>query len=263
MRMVIGTMHNVVGMITPERIKIEEIPRLDKALIDEYKKLTDHAGIVARAMDQLGISNTIPAVDLQVSKAHGLAIGQSITVRNIPEKGVPYKRWIEGEGTHLGERESYFLAQEGDIIAIDGSSVYPASCLGSMSTRLAHKMGIAGIIVNGCVTGLSGIKKAEIPVWSRGGTTITGHQRVETIEINSSIGLFGTRVDPGDLIVADESGVSVVPFHYAQEVLDRAKVLLSLGGKIKELMESEGNPSEFKKALKNQMSGMSETSKKG
>ena len=43
--------------------------------------------------------------------------------------------------------------------------------------------------------------------------------RVETAEINGPIGICGVRVDPGDVMIGDESGVTVVPRQIAPDVL--------------------------------------------
>ncbi len=250
-------MPDMVGIISADRVSTEAIPRLDDHLIEEYAALPDKAGIVARALDRLGLKTTVPSVHLPPVRPGGSAVGQAVTVRNIPEAEVPYKRWTGREPTHLGEREAYFLAERGDLVVIDGSSVYPASCLGSMSTRLAAGLGISGIVVNGCVTGVDGIKKVGLPVWARGGTTITGHQRVETIEINGPVGLMGVRIDPGDLIVADDSGITVVPFSAAEEALEVARKLASQPARLRGLIDSNATAGELKEALKSQMEAMS------
>jgi len=250
---------NIEGLVPLNRIKTTKIPRLDSGVIDAYLSLPDRAGVVSRALDKLGIVTTLPSVKLHSLIPKSSIVGQAITVRNIPENQSPYKRWIQKETTYLGERDAYFLAEQGDVIVIDGISVYPASCLGSMSARLAKYLGISGIIVNGCVTGVNGIIDNNLPVWALGGTTITGHQRVETIEIKGPIGIMGMRIEPGDLVVGEDSGITVVPFYQAEEVLKKAQKLVLLGSKIKQCLESGANKSLIRKEIKNQMEKMPNT----
>lgn len=128
-----------------------------------------------------------------------------------------------------------------------------------MSARLAKYLGISGIIVNGCVTGVNGIIDNNLPVWALGGTTITGHQRVETIEINGPIGIMGMRIEPGDLVVGDDSGITVVPFYQAEEVLKQAQKLVLLGSRIKQCLESGADRNLIRKELKKQMEKMPNT----
>ena len=56
-------------------------------------------------------------------------------------------------------------------------------------------------------------------MWARGITPITGNHRFEAYEINGPIVCAGIQVHPGDLVVADESGVVVVPSSLIEEVL--------------------------------------------
>jgi regulator of RNase E activity RraA len=58
------------------------------------------------------------------------------------------------------------------------------------------------------------------PVWSSGISPVAGKWRLETVEINGSIEIGGVRVEPGDLVVADDSGVCFVPRDYILEVLE-------------------------------------------
>jgi hypothetical protein len=62
-------------------------------------------------MDSLGISGTILGRTLAPVTPGGSVVGPAITLRNLPEREVPYQRWQRGEKTLLGEREAFFLAR--------------------------------------------------------------------------------------------------------------------------------------------------------
>jgi 4-hydroxy-4-methyl-2-oxoglutarate aldolase len=236
------------GIVRHDRIRWE-VTRPEPGLIDAYKALPDAAGLVARALDQIGIASTIPSATLELLKPGSLLVGPAVTVRNIPMREIPYRRWQRGDESVLGERDAFFVAQPGDAVVIDGAAAYPASCLGSMSVALAAQLGISGVVVGGAVTGVKGIKAASIPVWALGGTTITGHHRVETLEINTPIGLHGIRVEPGDLVVADDSGVTVVPLALAQVILERAQRMSRLGEPLKATIQAGADREMLRTAL--------------
>jgi regulator of RNase E activity RraA len=248
-----------VGIVDSKKIRLWEIPKVEPDIIRGFEELGDVAGVVARALDQFGIHGTIPAVSLPPVSPGSRVIGSAITVRSIPEREVPYRYWLRGEMTRLGEREAFFLASEGDVIVIDGSSVYPASNLGSMSVALAARLGVSGVVVDGTVTGVDGIRTAPIPVWARGGTTVTGHHRLETAEINGPIGICGVRVDPGDLIVADDSGITVVPRQIAGEVLALCVKMRGFGSKIRNMIEQGDDRDAIRQELGSQMKTLSES----
>lgn len=239
----------MVGILDNSRVRTSDIPRPSAEIIDGYRQLTDMAGLVARALDQFGIAGTIPSALLPPIGQGVTVIGPAITVRNIPEREVPYRYWERTEGTRLGEREAFFLAKPGDVVVIDGAAVYPASCLGSMAVTLAGQLEVAGVVVSGAVTGVAGIRSADIPVWARGGTTITGHHRAETIEINGPIGIEGVRVEPGDLIIADDSGVTIVPLAMTEQVLQRALKMKNLGSGFKKLLQEGADRETLRKEL--------------
>jgi 4-hydroxy-4-methyl-2-oxoglutarate aldolase len=200
--------------------------------------LPDLAGVVARTLDQHGIASTVPASVLNPFKPGMTVVGPALTIRNIPTREVPYRRWSKRQRSGMGEREAFFLARPGDVVVIDGLAAYPASCLGSMAVSLASSLGVAGVVVGGAVTGVAGIKAATIPTWAMGGTTITGHHRLETVEVNGAIGLCGIRVESGDLVVADDSGVTIVPQVLIKSVLGRASRMRRLGEPLRSLMRS-------------------------
>ncbi len=189
----------------------------------------------------MGITTSLPASVLAPVQPGRMLVGPAITVRNLPIQPTPYHAWQEQIPTRLGERQAFFGAEVGDVVVIDGAAVYPASCLGSMSLRIAAHLGVAGVIVAGAVTGLPGITKADIPVWAKSGTTLTGHQRVETIEINGPIGIYGVRVNPGDLVVADDSGVTFVPQALIEQTLMEAHALHQKGSVVRDLLASNGD----------------------
>jgi len=117
--------------------------------------------------------------------------------------------------------------------------------MGGESAYLAKSRGIAGSIIDGFCTGVPKIQEVDYPVWSRGGTTITGHHRLETVEINGTISCAGVQVKPGDLIVADNSGVTVIPPHLIQEVLHLMEQTYERMKETRELVNNRVNPAEI------------------
>jgi 4-hydroxy-4-methyl-2-oxoglutarate aldolase len=58
------------------------------------------------------------------------------------------------------------------------------------------------------------------PLWSSEVSPITGKWRLETVEINGSVQIGGVRVEPGDLVVADDTGVCFIPRARILDVLE-------------------------------------------
>jgi regulator of RNase E activity RraA len=104
----------------------------------------------------------------------------------------------------------------------DGADI--AGMGGLMGTAMFSR-GFAGAVVNGGVRDLPQLKKIGFPVYSTGPvpSTSVGHYRFGGM--NVPVVCDGVKVDPKDIIVADQDGVVVVPRDKASEVLVRAQQL--------------------------------------
>lgn len=201
----------LLGIIPRDRIRMIEIRRPPTDLIARFQELSDLTGLVSRALDRLGVAGAIPGYLLPPIAKGQRVVGPAITVRNVPDRFVPYRKWQRRDATLMGEGEAYFVASRGDVIVIDGGGRMDASNFGAHSARTARDRGCLGTVVDGPVTGVAGIAASGYPVWARGATTISGNHRVETIEINGVVSCGGVQVEPGDLIAADDQGIVVVP----------------------------------------------------
>jgi len=95
---------------------------------------------------------------------------------------------------------------------------------GLMATTLKNR-GVVGAVVDGSIRDLPQIQRLQFPIYSRGvspGTTI-GHYRC--VGVNVPVTCAGVKVNPKDIITADEDGVVVVPREKAAEVLKKAQQL--------------------------------------
>lgn len=114
------------------------------------------------------------------------------------------------------------------------------SNMGGLSACVAKAKGIAGSIVDGAVRDVELIRKRGYPVWSRGLTPITGKFRYEAISLNAPIECAGVKVVPGDFIVADDSGVAVIPADIVEEVCKLAKRWTELEEELIKLIDERG-----------------------
>jgi regulator of RNase E activity RraA len=104
----------------------------------------------------------------------------------------------------------------------DGADI--AGMGGLMGTAMAAR-GYAGAVVDGGVRDVPQLKRIQFPVYALGPvpSTSVGHYRFAGADI--SIACDGVEVDPGDIIVADQDGVVVVPRAHAADILIKAQAL--------------------------------------
>lgn len=114
-------------------------------------------------------------------------------------------------------------AQPGQVIVIDRCGDLRHACWGAVTTAAAQARGVAGVVIDGFVTDRSAILAAGFAVWCRGRSPITTKPRGLSGDVNVPINCGGTAVRPGDIILADESGVAVMDPDQAPELCARAR----------------------------------------
>jgi len=109
------------------------------------------------------------------------------------------------------------------VVTIEGNTDYAVFGASFAALGLARKLG--GFIVDGAVRDLASIRKLDFPVFARGVTPGSAGGRFSIASVNETIDCGGISVSPGDLIVADEDGVTVVPKDLMSIVLPKAHAL--------------------------------------
>ena len=130
------------------------------------------------------------------------------------------------------------MAQPGDIIVVDGGGYANRSFCGEIMMRFAQKKGIAGVVIDGCIRDSDGMKNLDMPVYCVG-VTPQGPFKNGPGEINTPVSCAGQVVFPGDILVGDEDGITVVHKQDAAEVLAAAQKKKSGEDKVFELMDSD------------------------
>ena len=134
------------------------------------------------------------------------------------------------------EHKEGSAASQGMLDAIDSSpagSVYVmvvedganyAGIGGLMATAMKYR-GFAGAVIDASVRDTPQIRKLQFPVFSRGVAPSTTINHYRVTGVNVPVTCAGVRVNPGDIITADEDGVAVVPLARAPDVLEKSQEL--------------------------------------
>jgi 4-hydroxy-4-methyl-2-oxoglutarate aldolase len=122
-------------------------------------------------------------------------------------------------------------AKPGDILVVDAKGFMEAGPWGDVLTLQAMKLGIAGLVIDGCVRDANLIIDLGFPVFCRG-LSIKGTGKNQPGKVNVPICIGNAVIRPGDIIVGDRDGLVVV----AQDEVDMA-IATSLAREEKEVQQ--------------------------
>ncbi len=114
------------------------------------------------------------------------------------------------------------LLRPGDILVVDRLGDDKHACWGGGVTVAAKAAGAAAGIVDGPCTDLTEIEDSDFPMWCRGMSPITTRLYNLGGTLNLPISCGNVTVRAGDVIIADESGVLVLPPDEAEAIADAA-----------------------------------------
>jgi regulator of RNase E activity RraA len=117
------------------------------------------------------------------------------------------------------------LAQAGDIVVMNTQGNIGNSGFGELIASSAVKVGVRGVIVDGTVRDAEALESLGLPVYSRG-LCPNGCNKDGAGEVGTIIACGGVAVRPGDVVLADRDGVTVIPLEDAAEVAVLVKAQL-------------------------------------
>jgi RraA family protein len=180
--------------------------------IAPYRDLMNRTGcLTGNVGDCIGRA---AAMDARIkSLAVGMKIvGPALTVRVPPTD-------------NLMIHKALTLIKPGDVLVIDGGGNHSWALLGFLMVSTAQKLGVAGIVADGCVRDAQEIRKSGFPVFSAG-LSPNGPFKEGPGEINYPITCGGQVVRPGDIIIADDDGVVVLKQELAKTVIEEVDTII-------------------------------------
>jgi 4-hydroxy-4-methyl-2-oxoglutarate aldolase len=182
-------------------------------IIERLAKLDTCA--VSDGMDRLGLKGATYGVRPMWSCPK--IVGRAVTMKIKPVG-------LEKPKQHLGTG-AIVAAQPGDVIVVDNGGRPDGSCWGGLLSLAAKTKGISGIVIDGACRDIDESRDLEFPVYARGALPMTARNRVMQESFNQEIQLAGVQVHPGDLVIADGSGVVVIPRSQEEEVVKEAEAV--------------------------------------
>lgn len=172
---------------------------------------------VSDALDALGLPNGFGGIRPLWGPAG--VVGYAVTVQLEPR--------TEGSaGPHIGTTAVEAAGSE-SIIVIDNQSRVDVSCWGGILSLGASQQGVRAVIADGVCRDVGEARELGLPVFSRGSIPATARGRLQQRSAGGPVQLAGRTVSQGDVIVADDTGIAVVPADRAAEVVELAEGVVS------------------------------------
>lgn len=152
------------------------------------------------------------------------AVGRAVTARYVhTTEVVPSmtpEEYAEYMGRWYGEKCPYpfmDIVKPGDFLVLDLSGLEVGFWGSNVGLAAVHK-GVVGVVIDGGCRDTAEVALQKCAVWAktRARTTVIG--RLEFESLNQTVNCGGVQVAPGDIVVADDDGVIVVPQAIAADV---------------------------------------------
>jgi 4-hydroxy-4-methyl-2-oxoglutarate aldolase len=182
-----------------------------------FAQMREHlfSSVVCDALDAEGFSRQSPRVSLMPLTAGRVLVGRCKTT-------------LWGDMAHPDPRPYELELRAVDacrpddvLIAAAGGSMRSA-IWGDLLTTAALARGCAGAIVDGAVRDVRSIRATPFQVFARGMSVYDSKDRQRVVDIDVPVEIDGIRFSPGDLLIADDDGIVVVPAAVETRVIARA-----------------------------------------
>jgi regulator of RNase E activity RraA len=193
-----------------------------EAIVERLLKLDTCA--VSDGMDRLGLTGATYGV--RPMWPCPKIVGRAVTMKIKPVG-------LDKPKQHLGTLP-IDAAQPGDVIVIDNGGRPDTSCWGGLLALAAKTKGISGVVIDGACRDVDESRDVGFPVYARGAVPMTARGRVMQESHNQEIQFAGIQVHPGDLVIADGSGVVIIPRSKEEEVVQEAEAVAATESRMAE-----------------------------
>lgn len=169
--------------------------------------------------------STIPAANIGDARDRMGMVDGGIRALWAGAKAVGWARtvWVPA-GDNLRLHDALERIEPGDILVVNGQGHTDRALMGELMAEKAKARGAVGIIADGALRDARDLEEIGFSAWARA-VNPSGPYKNGPGQINVPVAIGGVVVEPGDLIVADDDGVIVVPAREAESTLPKAQAV--------------------------------------
>jgi len=191
------------------------------------------------ALDRLGLRGA--TIGIRPVWPCARIVGRAVTCKIKPAG-------LEKSKVHLGT-PAIEAAKESDIIVVDNGGRPDVSAWGGLLSLASKQKKLSGVVIDGACRDVDESRDVGFPVYARAVVPVTARGRIMQDSINQEIQCGGVQVHPGDLVIADGSGVVIIPSSRGEEVVSEAEKIAAHEAKMAEAVRSGRSVMEIMETL--------------
>jgi regulator of RNase E activity RraA len=194
---------------------VSELMHVDPEVLEWLSRAS--TATITTQLFQRGLRNLFLNGLRPMNPGHCRFVGEAVTLRNIPMREDLDRLEVFRDPEHP-QRKAIEMVGPGQVLVMDCRGDLRGASGGNILITRLRLRGAAGLVSDGSVRDSPEISRNPFPVFAAGRSANLNLVVHHAVDINVPIGCAGGPVLPGDIIVADEEGVVVVPRHLAAEV---------------------------------------------
>jgi len=202
-------------------------------LVQRLEKL--HVPVISDSLDRLGVRGNVLAPHIRPLQRESRVAGTAATVQAIAVETTPE----DPVETYAGIARAVETLRPGDVIVV--STCHHGSYWGELIATAASLRGAVGVVADAYARDTRALELLGFPTFVAGINAQDSVGRMDVASVGEEVECAGVVVRRGDLVLADNDGVVIVPIEVAEEAISEAEAKFATEGELRARLQ-EGMP---------------------